>query len=157
MKKNKTLTSIISQLLHRSPDYVNLGEITTEEEAKAWISCVSAGIPVIQTIHSLSQEGIMPRLTQVFAINQGLISSSFPHLFIELRYFWQHTKKIRKIFSISEIIFTPKAEICLSKIAAYSLEKETLSWLRAPAKTQTFQWIHTNKNTNIDNEIQNIR
>ena len=47
LKLQKDLTGIFSQLLHRSPDFVNLGEITTSEEAFAWNACMSAGIPII--------------------------------------------------------------------------------------------------------------
>lgn len=154
LKKSKDLQDLISQLLHRSPDYVNLGEITTSEEAKSWITCLSAGIPVIQTIHALSMKAIIPRILDVFNISKGLLANSFPHLFIEIRYFWNKGKKIRKLFSISELTIENNFNLKIMTISNYSIAREKMEWIIEPKESNTFQWIKKNKNQKIIIEFE---
>ena len=147
--QNKDLRIIFSQLLHRSPDYVNLGEITTEEEAIAWNACMSAGIPVIQTIHSNSSNGLITRIKDIFNFPVELLASSFPHIVVEVKYFWNNFRKERKINSISEFIIENNYELKLNPLSTIDIRSKKMIWLTNPEKTNTFIWIKENKNNEI--------
>ncbi len=47
----QTKAAQIKKLLHRSPDFVYLGEILTREECEAMFHCLSAGLKGLQTSH----------------------------------------------------------------------------------------------------------
>ncbi len=47
----QTKAAQIKKLLHRSPDFVYLGEILTKEECEAMFHCLSAGLKGLQTSH----------------------------------------------------------------------------------------------------------
>ena len=147
--QNKDVRIIFSQLLHRSPDYVNLGEITTEEEAIAWNACMSAGIPVIQTIHSNSSNGLITRIKDIFNIPVELLASSFPHIVVEVKYFWNNYRKERKITSISEFIIENNYELKLNPLSTIDIRSKKMIWLTNPEKTKIFIWIKENKNNEI--------
>lgn len=51
----------IVKCLHRSPDYVVLGEIQTKEHSEALFHALSAGLRVIQTCHSSSASALISR------------------------------------------------------------------------------------------------
>lgn len=51
----------IIKCLHRSPDYIILGEIQTEEHSKALFQAMAAGLHSIQTCHSDSAAGLISR------------------------------------------------------------------------------------------------
>jgi hypothetical protein len=110
---------------------------------------MSAGIPVIQTIHSISNTSLINRINKVFLIPIELILSSIPHLVVEVKYFWVDYKKIRKLFSISELIADNNENLLLQTIASYDIEKKRLIWLIEPTNTSTFFWIKKNKNPDI--------
>jgi pilus assembly protein CpaF len=105
--KRSTKPAEIIKLLHRAPDILNLGEITTAEHALSWFHAMSAGIPSIQTIHGSSLEYLLMRVTEIFQIPAVLLRTSVPHLLIEMRAFWQQTQRQRRVTRIAEII-TPK-------------------------------------------------
>ena len=150
LKLRKDLTSIFSQLLHRSPDFVNLGEITTSEEAFAWNACMSAGIPIIQTIHSNSSKGLIKRINKIFKISNGLLASSFPHIVVEVKYSWNNLRKERKIFSISEFIIDDNNKLKLIPLTDFNKETKSLNWLNDPKQSTTFRWLKANKDEFIE-------
>lgn len=51
----------IVKCLHRSPDYVILGEIQTKEHTKALFQALAAGLRVMQTCHSSSASALISR------------------------------------------------------------------------------------------------
>ena len=51
----------IIKCLHRSPDYVILGEIQTKEHSKALFQAIAAGLHSMQTCHSNSAAGLISR------------------------------------------------------------------------------------------------
>lgn len=150
LKKNYDLLTIFSQLLHRSPDFVNLGEITNKAEALAWNACMSAGIPIIQTIHSNSSQGLINRITRVFEIPIELLANSLPHIVVEVKYFWNNYKKERKIFSISEFVLENNQELRLYPLTTFDFQLKKLIWKDNPTKSKTFLWIKENKNPKIE-------
>ena len=146
---------IVSQFLHRSPDYVNLGEITSAEEAIAWHHLLSAGVPVIQTLHSGSLSAIIPRITQVFDIPKELLASSVPHLFVEVKRFWNKNLKIRKVVSIAELCVT-NDQLHLQTICEFNTQNSALNWIISPSESYSIQSIQKHKKINVSEEIQKL-
>ncbi|MFW9943595.1 MAG: ATPase, T2SS/T4P/T4SS family [Candidatus Sifarchaeia archaeon] len=56
-------TSEIVKSLHRSPDYLVLGEIQTAEHSRALFQAIAAGLRVMQTCHSDSAASLVARWT----------------------------------------------------------------------------------------------
>lgn len=65
----------ISKLLHRSPDYVFLGEIQDKIDTKTMFEAFTAGIKGIATTHSYSLDGLLMRWTENYEIPVDMISS----------------------------------------------------------------------------------
>ncbi len=92
-------SNLIKKLLHRSPDIIYLGEILTEEEAKAMFHCLSAGLRGFQTIHCNNIESLINRFLHHFKID----SSCFNDLdLIVLMKKDSNTSK-RKVIQVAEI------------------------------------------------------
>ncbi|MCK5305024.1 MAG: type II/IV secretion system ATPase subunit, partial [Candidatus Heimdallarchaeota archaeon] len=64
-----TKTSEILKLLHRSPDWIYLGEIQSSEHTKAMFEALNAGLKGIQTAHSDSVEKILRRWENLHKIS----------------------------------------------------------------------------------------
>jgi type IV secretory pathway ATPase VirB11/archaellum biosynthesis ATPase len=62
----------IVKCLHRSPDYIILGEIQTAEHSQALFQAISAGLRTIQTCHSDSASGLISR----WVLSHGIENSS---------------------------------------------------------------------------------
>ncbi len=125
----QTKTDEVTKLLHRSPDYLCLGEISTEEHARAWFHALCAGIPSIQTIHGANVEALLRRLEKIFQIPSVLIRTSAPHIMIIMRSKWVRAKRVRKVVRIVEIAEDPEkqvGEIQLRELFKYDPETETL-------------------------------
>ena len=99
----------IQKILHRSPDFMNLGELSTKNHFNAFLNVLSVGIPSIQTIHGGNPEYLFIRLKDIYGIPLELLKTSFPHVFIELDVFWVKNKKRRVINRIAEL--TDEGEI----------------------------------------------
>ncbi|MFX1511278.1 MAG: ATPase, T2SS/T4P/T4SS family [Promethearchaeota archaeon] len=125
----KTKTIEVTKLLHRSPDYLCLGEISTAEHAKAWFHALCAGIPSIQTVHGANVEALLRRLKQIFQIPSVLIRTSAPHILIEMRSKWigaQRLRKVVRIVEISEEIDNQIEKIHLAELFKYDPNTEML-------------------------------
>ncbi|MHA2423178.1 MAG: ATPase, T2SS/T4P/T4SS family [Candidatus Thorarchaeota archaeon] len=66
--------SEIVKSLHRSPDYLILGEIQTEEHSKALFQSIAAGLHSIQTCHSATPYGLITRWSRNHGIDQSSIA-----------------------------------------------------------------------------------
>ncbi len=64
-----TKTSEILKLLHRSPDWIYLGEIQSSEHTKAMFEALNAGLKGIQTAHADSVEKILRRWENLHKIS----------------------------------------------------------------------------------------
>ncbi len=93
----------IQKILHRSPDFINLGELSTKNHFTAFLNVLSVGIPSIQTIHGRNPEFLFVRLNDIYDIPLELLKTSFPHIFIELNVSWVKNKKKRTIMRIAEL------------------------------------------------------
>ncbi|TFG35072.1 hypothetical protein EU527_00290 [Candidatus Thorarchaeota archaeon] len=60
----------IVKCLHRSPDYVILGEIQTEEHSRALFQAIAAGLHSLQTCHGDSAAGLVSRWITNHGINR---------------------------------------------------------------------------------------
>jgi len=93
----------IQKILHRSPDYVNLGELSTQNHFIAFLNVLSVGIPSIQTIHGRKSQQLVTRLRDIYNIPINLVKASFPHVFIELRTNWINNIRKRYVHRIMEL------------------------------------------------------
>ncbi len=71
----KSKSRLIISLLHRSPDFVYLGEILTQEEAQAMFHALSVGLKGVQTIHAQSIESLVNRWIFHFKINPSSLQN----------------------------------------------------------------------------------
>ncbi|MHA2105742.1 MAG: ATPase, T2SS/T4P/T4SS family [Candidatus Hodarchaeales archaeon] len=111
--------SQITQLLHRSPDFVNLGEITNAEEAFAWYQVLSSGIPSMQTLHGTGMHSIIGRIKNVLKIPDELLAASFPHIIMFINKIWVEKKITRKVFFVGEIDLNSHNQIVINPIFQY--------------------------------------
>lgn len=93
----------IQKILHRSPDFINLGELSTKDNFTAFLNVLSVGIPSIQTVHGRNPEFLFRRLKDIYKIPLELLKTSFPHIFIELNVSWIRNVKKRTIMRIAEL------------------------------------------------------
>ena len=114
------------RLLHRTPDYANLGEILSREEALNWYDLLSGGIPSIQTLHSRGIHSVLSRLKNVFSIPESLLLASQPHIFVEIQRFLFNTKGKRIVLSIAELGQKSDDFPMLDEIFCWNSETETL-------------------------------
>ncbi|MFW9847777.1 MAG: ATPase, T2SS/T4P/T4SS family [Candidatus Thorarchaeota archaeon] len=67
------VTEIVKSL-HRSPDYLILGEIQTEDHSNALFQSLAAGLRSIQTCHSATPQGLITRWTRNHGIDDASIA-----------------------------------------------------------------------------------
>lgn len=63
----------IVKLLHRSPDWIYLGEIQTEDHVRSMFHAFSCGLRGIATIHSWDVESLLERWFSVYGLSRSLI------------------------------------------------------------------------------------
>ncbi|MFX0173164.1 MAG: ATPase, T2SS/T4P/T4SS family, partial [Candidatus Hodarchaeota archaeon] len=78
----------VQKILHRSPDFINLGELSLKGHFSAFLNVLSVGLPSIQTIHGRNPEFLFGRLRDIYNIPLELLKTSLPHIFIELNVSW---------------------------------------------------------------------
>jgi type IV secretory pathway ATPase VirB11/archaellum biosynthesis ATPase len=93
----------VQKILHRSPDFINLGELSIKSHFTAFLNVLSIGVPSIQTIHGKNSEFLFSRLRDIYHIPLELLKTSVPHIFIELDVFWIGNKKKRSVIRITEL------------------------------------------------------
>ncbi|MFX0013627.1 MAG: ATPase, T2SS/T4P/T4SS family [Promethearchaeota archaeon] len=105
----------IQKILHRSPDFINLGELSTKDHFNAFLNVLSVGIPSIQTIHGKNPKFLFARLKDIYNIPLELMKNSFPHIFIELNVSWIKNVKKRSVMRIVELTDKGKIETLSEK------------------------------------------
>ncbi|MHA1684941.1 MAG: ATPase, T2SS/T4P/T4SS family [Candidatus Heimdallarchaeaceae archaeon] len=100
-KKDYTKSIEILKLLHRSPDWIFLGEIQSKEHTEAMFEALNAGLKGIQTTHADSVKKIFRRWKNMHKIDETNFLS-LDILVIMKREIKKH-KIIRKVFQIFEI------------------------------------------------------
>ncbi|MGC9067411.1 MAG: ATPase, T2SS/T4P/T4SS family [Thermoprotei archaeon] len=92
----------IVKLLHRSPDWIYLGEIQTKEHTKAMFHAFSMGLKGIATTHAASIEGLFYRWTKHYMIDPNSIRLINVIVLME-REITNSGKIIRYVKNIAEI------------------------------------------------------
>ncbi len=119
-EESKSKSRLIISLLHRSPDFVYLGEILTQEEAQAMFHALSLGLKGVQTIHAQSIETLISRWIFHFKINPSSLQNLGLILLMK-----NHGQK-RVVAEIAEILGQGE-KIELVKIAFF--DPETNRWI----------------------------
>jgi type IV secretory pathway ATPase VirB11/archaellum biosynthesis ATPase len=117
----------IIKLLHRSPDWIFLGEIQTKEHSKAFFHSILAGLRGLVTCHSKTAEELIARWISQHRISPENICSL--DLIVEMKREIIGNKIIRKVNKVYEIyeknnypnlnlIYSEKDILTLNKILA---------------------------------------
>ncbi|MFW9996759.1 MAG: ATPase, T2SS/T4P/T4SS family, partial [Candidatus Odinarchaeota archaeon] len=138
--KNKSKEAEVIKLLHRSPDYLNLGEISTADHSKAFFQSLASGIPSLQTVHGRDIEGLLLRFEEVFKIPKRLIQFSAPHVLVHMDSIWIGTKKIRRVVNIYEVstIDNTEGNLNIERLAYYDPKLEKMIINKAFSNSQVF-------------------
>lgn len=110
----KKSTEIV-KLLHRSPDWIYLGEIQTKEHTKAMFHAFSMGLKGIATTHAASIEGLLYRWTKHYMIDPNSIRLINVIVLME-REITNSGKIIRYVKHIAEIDDTGNPIIIFNRI-----------------------------------------
>lgn len=109
----------IYKLLHRSGDFIILGEVLSNLETHAMFHCFSAGLRGIQTTHASSIDGLINRWLYHYKINPSCLNDLGVIIFI---------KKVgnrRFIHSINQLVYYPgKNEVKRVKLYHYDIYKQ---------------------------------
>lgn len=141
--KNTTKTTEIIKLLHRTPDYLFLGEIQTKEHSQALFHALNAGLKGIQTCHADSPEGILLR----WAYHHNIPIASLPAIDIIIQMRQHLDNSPRRIERISELSRSKIIDVIQTQIPLPSLVKEiycaqeriTNSWQDPFVKAEVIQ------------------
>jgi len=96
-----TKTAEILKLLHRSPDWIYLGEIQSREHTQAMFEALNAGLKGIQTAHADSAEKILRRWENLHKISKTDFLSL--NILVVMKREITQSSFIRKIFEIYEV------------------------------------------------------
>ena len=69
-------THILNSLLHKSPDYIFLGEVLSREDSVSLFQILAAGLKCIHTVHAETAEGLLRR----WVYQHGIPPSSLQNL-----------------------------------------------------------------------------
>ncbi|MFQ6124290.1 MAG: ATPase, T2SS/T4P/T4SS family [Candidatus Heimdallarchaeota archaeon] len=108
-RKTSTKSLEIVKLLHRSPDWVYLGEIQTEEQTKALFHALSTGLRGIFSYHATSPEHLVIRSTAHYKIPP--ISLHALDVIVQMKKTWKKNKLRRFVYRISEIGELPEEQL----------------------------------------------
>ncbi|MFW9906593.1 MAG: ATPase, T2SS/T4P/T4SS family [Candidatus Thorarchaeota archaeon] len=142
----------IQKILHRSPDCINLGELSTKGNFSAFLNVLSVGVPSIQTIHGRNPEFLFRRLKDIYKIPLELLKTSFPHIFIELNVSWIGNVKKRKIMRITELTNEGKIKILSEKNF-----ESFLSHPNSESGISTLDFLITHNQIGLNETITNLR
>ncbi len=100
-KSTHTKTTEILKLLHRSPDWIYLGEIQSREHTQAMFEALNAGLKGIQTAHADSAEKILRRWENLHKISRTDFLSL--NILVVMKREITQSTFIRKILEIYEV------------------------------------------------------
>jgi len=146
-----TKSSEIQNLLHRSPDLIYLGEVLTEQEAKAMFHCLSVGLIGFQTIHAKDPEALVNRWVIHFGISSECLND------LGILVFMKKINQKRKLISVSEIVIDEQKQPKINYIYRYVPEKQgyiqDTSFIHCKSIAQLSKYYFINEKT-IQVEIQ---
>ncbi|MEM2144869.1 MAG: ATPase, T2SS/T4P/T4SS family [Candidatus Jordarchaeaceae archaeon] len=104
--KRRNKSKEITRLLHRSPDWVFLGEIQTAQDSQAMFHALSSGITGLQTCHGASVEDMILRWVVHHDVSPACLRDL--SIIVQINRMKTHFKKERKVVRICEIDFRKK-------------------------------------------------
>ncbi|MHA1776237.1 MAG: ATPase, T2SS/T4P/T4SS family [Promethearchaeota archaeon] len=129
----------IYKLLHRSGDFIILGEILSNLETHAMFHCLSAGLKGLQTTHASSINGLINRWIFHYNINQSCLND------LGIIILMKRTNHQRFIHSIYQIVYIPVLkEIKILKLFNFDFQEHR--WKKNALQIQEF----------LDNKYKNI-
>lgn len=103
-KRNKSKE--ITRLLHRSPDWVFLGEIQTAQDSQAMFHALSSGISGLQTCHGASVEDMILRWVVHHEVSPACLRDL--SIIVQINRMKSHFKRKRMVVRVCEIDFKKK-------------------------------------------------
>ena len=149
-----TIFNQLSHLLHRSPDFVNLGEITNSQEAFAWYQILSSGIPSMQTLHAGGLHSLITRIKNILEIPFDLLLSSFPHIFIFINKKWNEKKLQRRVEFIGELVSESENKITISPIFQLNLKNNKLVLVKSLESLKMWDYLFDKPKSNHINNLK---
>ncbi len=104
--KRRNKSKEITRLLHRSPDWVFLGEIQTAQDSQAMFHALSAGITGLQTCHGASVEDMILRWVVHHEVSPACLRDL--SIIIQINRLKSHFRRKRKVIRLCEIDFKKK-------------------------------------------------
>ncbi|MEM3586162.1 MAG: ATPase, T2SS/T4P/T4SS family [Candidatus Jordarchaeaceae archaeon] len=104
--KRRSKSKEITRLLHRSPDWVFLGEIQTAQDSQAMFHALSSGITGLQTCHSASVEDMILRWVVHHKVSPACLRDL--SIIVQINRIRSFSKRERRVVRICEIDFTKK-------------------------------------------------
>jgi type IV secretory pathway ATPase VirB11/archaellum biosynthesis ATPase len=94
-------THVLNSLLHKSPDYVFLGEVLSSEDSVSLFQILAAGLKCIHTVHADSAEGLLRR----WVFQHGIPPSSLHNLelLIQMEKRMEGGKDERRVSRVSQV------------------------------------------------------
>jgi len=108
-EKRYSKSSEIIKLLHRSPDYIYLGEIQTEEHSRAMFHALSAGLTGLQTCHSAGPNHLLLRWIFHHKIPVALLQTL--DLIIHVKKVRVHGNYVRRLIRVCELDADQKTKL----------------------------------------------
>lgn len=94
--------SVLNSLLHKSPDYVFLGEVLSKEDGLALFQILAAGIKGIHTVHADSAESLFRRFVYQYGVNPNSLFDLDVLIHVK-RMAGPNDELARKVVRISEV------------------------------------------------------
>ena len=113
----------IYKLLHRSGDYIFLGEILTKQETQAMFHCLSTGLVGVQTLHAANLQPLLNRWLIHYKIEKNCLND------LGIIVIMKKIGRRRIIYSISEIIYNEEQNQILKR-NFFQYNSENRSWDR---------------------------
>lgn len=91
----------VIKLLHRSPDWVYLGEVQTKEHSRALFNALTAGLHGFHTFHAETPEAAIRRWINEYKIPQASITSL--NVIVHMKKFYGKEENKRRVLKICEV------------------------------------------------------
>ncbi|WXG40810.1 MAG: ATPase, T2SS/T4P/T4SS family [Candidatus Freyarchaeum deiterrae] len=104
--KGRNKSKEITRLLHRSPDWVFLGEIQTAQDSQAMFHALSSGISGLQTCHGASVEDMILRWVVHHEVSPACLRDL--SIIVQINRMKSHFKRKRRVVRVCEIDFKKK-------------------------------------------------
>jgi type IV secretory pathway ATPase VirB11/archaellum biosynthesis ATPase len=94
-------THVLNSLLHKSPDYIFLGEVLSREDSVSLFQILAAGLKCIHTVHAETAEGLLRR----WVYQHGIPPSSLHNLdlLIQMEKCMEASRVERRVVRVSRV------------------------------------------------------